>query len=160
MTPDQQRQAVVDAARSWLRTPYHHGASLKGVGVDCARLIDGAFTEAGLIDPIDPGFYTHDWHLHRGEERYLAFIEKYCMRIDADEFSVNELEEKGWTWSIQPGDILMWRLGRTFSHGCIVTEWPNIIHSYLPERMVVEASVLNTPMAVRPMRVYSYWGTA
>jgi hypothetical protein len=33
------REAIVAAARSWLGTPYHHQASLKGVGSDCIGVI-------------------------------------------------------------------------------------------------------------------------
>lgn len=35
------RKAIVNAARSWLGTPYHHQASLRGVGCDCLGLIRG-----------------------------------------------------------------------------------------------------------------------
>jgi predicted AAA+ superfamily ATPase len=51
----------------------------------------------------------------------------------------------------------MWRVGRTFSHGGMVTEWPYIIHSYLPSSIVEEVDARHTPMGHRPMRVYSYW---
>ena len=33
------REVIVAAARSWRGTPYHHQASLKGVGSDCLGLI-------------------------------------------------------------------------------------------------------------------------
>ena len=32
---------IVTEARTWVRTPYHHQARLKGVGVDCAGLVIG-----------------------------------------------------------------------------------------------------------------------
>lgn len=156
MTERQERDRVVACARSWVGTPYHHGASLKGVGADCARLIDGAFAEAGLIEPMEPGFYTHDWHLHRGEEVYLGVVEKYCRRIDVhDETSIRD---GGTPHFVQDGDILLWRVGRTFSHGAIVTQWPRIVHASFPDHVVAEVSVLGTPMSTRPMRAYSFWG--
>jgi cell wall-associated NlpC family hydrolase len=45
------RTKVVEQARSWIGTPYHHQARLKGVGVDCIGLIIGCAWELGLIDP-------------------------------------------------------------------------------------------------------------
>ena len=37
----------------------------------------------------------------------------------------------------QPGDVSVYRVGRCFSHGAIVTEWPFIIHAFRDERAVV-----------------------
>ena len=60
MTETQQRTALVDAARSWLNTPYHHKARVKGAGVDCAQLLIGVYTDAGLIEAFDTGDYPPD----------------------------------------------------------------------------------------------------
>jgi cell wall-associated NlpC family hydrolase len=46
ITPDQ----VVAAARSWLRTPWHHQARSRA-GIDCAGLIVMVGRELGLFDP-------------------------------------------------------------------------------------------------------------
>ena len=150
-----ERLRVRDEARRWIATPYHHRASLLGVGVDCAQLLLQAFAGAGLIDAFEPGSYSCDWHLHRGEERYLETIERYAKQIDPNE---TPIEFRGSDFQVEVGDILMWRVGRTFSHSAIVTEWPFIIHAYLPSRIVEEVDVRHTPMSVRPCRVYSYWG--
>jgi cell wall-associated NlpC family hydrolase len=95
--------------------------------------------------------------LHRGEEKYLDVVEKYMAQIDPDEtpIDVRDLAR----FNAQPGDVLMFRVGRTFSHGAIVTQWPFIIHAYYPSRMVEEVDIRGTPMAGRPVRLYSYWGT-
>lgn len=42
---------VVQAARAWLGTPYHHQARLRGVGVDCLGLLIGVCRELGLVHP-------------------------------------------------------------------------------------------------------------
>lgn len=150
-----QRDLVVAEARSWLGTPYHHRASVKGHGVDCGQLIIRAFIDVGLVPPFETGNYNHDWHLHRNEERYLEYVERYLKRIDDVEYPLKDRES---SFSRLPGDVLVWRVGRTFSHGGIVTRWPWIIHSSFPDRMVVEVELYNTPMSIRPMRVYSFWG--
>lgn len=43
---------IIKEANSWIGTPYHHGACLKHVGVDCIGLIIG-------INSVDLGRYRH-----------------------------------------------------------------------------------------------------
>ncbi|WP_035384480.1 C40 family peptidase [Ferriphaselus sp. R-1] len=114
MTEAQQRTALVEAARSWLNTPYHHKARVKGAGVDCAQLLIGVYADAGLIKAFDTGDYPPDWMLHREEERFLAWVERYLVEVE----------------SPLPGDVAIWRFGRSFSHGAIVVAWPQFIHAY------------------------------
>ena len=152
-TSAEERDLVVAEARTWLGTPYGHNAAIKGGGVDCGRLIIETFVKVGLAAPVETGYYTHDWHLHRDEEKYLSFVETYMTRIDKEETSFQEREG----FLPLPGDLLVWRVGRTFSHGALVTKWPNIIHSYYPSRMVEEVELPNSPMAFRLMRQYSFW---
>lgn len=115
------REKIVNAAISWLRTRWHHRQCKKGAGVDCGRFIHAAYEEAGLVGPEDFGSYPADWMMHRSEERYLAWVEKYLDRVDTP----------------LPGDVAVWKYGHCFSHGAIVIDWPTIIHSYRPERAVV-----------------------
>jgi cell wall-associated NlpC family hydrolase len=153
-----ERLNVVESSRRWLGTPYHHRASVLGAGVDCAQLVLEAFVGAGLEERFDPGEYNRDWHLHRSEERYLEFVERYMTWVDQS-YGEDKLSLRPKTFVCKPADVLMFRVGRTFSHAAIVTRWPYIIHAYFPARMVEEVSIIGTPMAERPMRVYSYWGT-
>lgn len=51
--------AVIAEARTWLGTPFHHQASLKGVGCDCAGLIRGVGHACGIL----PG-YRERWRRH------------------------------------------------------------------------------------------------
>jgi len=153
-----ERRLVVDRARSWIGTPYHHGAAVKGHGVDCARILAEVFHEAGLVEKIEPGFYTRDWHLHRGEEHYLSRIEDYCKRVDSSEASLNDRLDCVKDWVVHPGNILIWRIGRTFSHAAIVTKWERAVHASFPSRCVEEFNLIGSVVQDRPMRVYSYWG--
>lgn len=159
MTEQEQRErAEVGAqAKSWLRTPYRHRAAVRGSGVDCARILIEVYADAGMIERFDPGSYARDWHLHRGEERYLNTIERYA-RLVRPESTLSEWLEEGHTPPM--GDILVWRIGRTFSHSAIVTDWPLAIHASFPSRMVEEVHVLNTPVHKMSLRTrqYSVWG--
>ena len=52
------RHSVVMAARTWLDTPFHHQARLKGVGVDCVGLVIGVARELTMVAPdFDIGGY-------------------------------------------------------------------------------------------------------
>ena len=42
---------VVAQARTWLDTPFHHQARVKGLGVDCAGLVIGVARELDLVAP-------------------------------------------------------------------------------------------------------------
>ena len=150
-----ERLAVVRSARRWLGTPYHHHAAVIGAGVDCARLLVEAFVGAGITEDFEVEQYNHDWHLHRDEERYLNKIEEYLTQLDDDE---RPLKERGEDFYVRPGNVIAWRVGRTYSHGAIVTLWPNIIHASFPARSVIEESILGGILAEKPMRVFTHWG--
>lgn len=148
-----QRQRVIAAARSWLGTPYHTEGRVKGVGVDCATLLAEVAEGAGLTTRVHLEHYPHDWHLHRDDERYLGIVLQFCREIKGPP---------------QPGDIALWKFGRSFSHGAIVIEWPRIIHAYV-RSVVCEENVDTAPWLkfigengpnvgkVRPVKFFSFW---
>ena len=43
------RTQIVEAARQWIDTPFHHQARLKHVGVDCVGLVIGVARELELV---------------------------------------------------------------------------------------------------------------
>jgi cell wall-associated NlpC family hydrolase len=131
------RAEAVAEAMTWLNTPYHHMARRKGAGVDCAQILIEVFHAVGLIPRIDVGFYPHDWHFHRDEERYLGWIQQYAHRVETP----------------QAGDIILYRFGRTVSHAAIVVDYPLVIHSYFRAGVVLAKS---TDPELRG-REDSYW---
>src|SRR5947207_15287704 len=106
---DSRRAAIVAEAISWIGTPFHHAARVKGAGVDCLMLLAEVYERAGIVPHVEPPFYVPDWHLHRDAERYLDGLGRYAHAIDTRP---------------EPGDIALFRFGRTFSHGAVVIEWP------------------------------------
>ncbi len=139
MTPDQ-RQATVLEAQSWVGTPYHHCADVKGHGVDCAMFLARVYSTAGVIPFIDPRPYPPDWHLHRSDERYLQTILPYAREI----FTPPE-----------PGDFLLFRYGRTFSHSAIVIKGNTVIHAHAQEHAVVWGDWSLSPLKDRPFRSFT-----
>jgi len=54
-------ERVIASARSWLGTPYHDQASLKGVGCDCLGLARGVWREVVGPEPFPIPAYSRDW---------------------------------------------------------------------------------------------------
>ena len=99
-----------------------------------------------MLPPFDPRPYPSDWHLHRDEERYLGFV------IDR----AREVEKP------QPGDVMLFRWGRSYAHGGIVTVLTplRVVHAYYPSRCVLEDEVARDAMLsdpVRKPRYFSFW---
>jgi cell wall-associated NlpC family hydrolase len=121
------RAVVVAAARAWRGTPYHHMADLKGIGCDCAMLLVRVYCDLGLVEKFDPRPYTRDWMLHRDDERFLGFLLARAHEVA----------------SPLPGDVILFKYGRGYSHGGIVTK-PDpltIVHAFHPARRVVEEEI-------------------
>jgi cell wall-associated NlpC family hydrolase len=130
------REKVIAEARSWIGTPYHNCADIKGVGVDCGMLLVRVFVDLGLAEPFDPRPYTHDWHMHRDEERYLDLVLPRARRATTPRI----------------GDVMLFRVGRSYSHGGLISRLDplTIIHASLPSRVVLEEAVeRNAVMAER-----------
>lgn len=136
------RDKIIGEALSWLNTPYHHEADVKGAGVDCAMLLVRVYHAAGLIPAFDPRPYPADWMLHRDEERYLGWVKQYADQVTAP----------------QPGDVVLYKVGRCFAHGAIVLAWPDIIHAFHEEGAVVRGRFDTGRLAGREMQVWRVRG--
>lgn len=140
----QQRAAVVSEARTWLGTPYHHAAQLKGAGVDCAMLPAAVYEAVGSIPPITVDHYPPDWHLHRDVERYLDVVTSQATEVPGP---------------TGPGDFVLYRWGRAFAHGAIVVAWPEIIHAMIDIGVTLDRGDAGR-LAGRPRRFFTLWPKA
>lgn len=139
-TDDDLRSAVVTEAKSWVGTPYHHAARVKGAGVDCAQILIGIFCDAlRLVDPVEPGDYPRDWMLHRDEERFLGLLGANAREVETP----------------QPGDVALYRVGRCYAHSAIVIDWPQVIHASSRDHEVVFADGTQGFLAGREPRFFS-----
>lgn len=148
---------MVEAGRGWIGTRYRNRMAIKGKGIDCAQIILESFREAGLVIDYEAERYSSDWHLHRDEERYLSVVSRYMPVVGSGSASA---KERGESFNPLPGDVLMWKVGKTFSHSAIVTEWPRVLHASLPDRVVLEVDVNGTVLSKLPMVHCSYWNRA
>lgn len=133
-TVQQVRAAIVADALTWLGTPYRHLGDVKGQGVDCAMLLVRLLAAQQLIpQDLDPRPYSPQWHLHRGEERYLQWLQQLGTPTDDP----------------QPGDIAVWRYGRTYSHGALYIGGGQVVHALAQARMVLRQRMHEQPLAGR-----------
>lgn len=138
-----QREDVATEAMSWMGTPYHHHARIKGVGVDCAQLLCAVYEACALVGPVDPGTYAVDWHLHHSEEKFSGWLAKYA-----------RLQAPGGVVGL--GDVCLFKFGRTFSHGSICVGDGLLAHSYLG-RGVILSRFSDEPLDGREMQHWSFW---
>jgi len=133
---------IIQAALSWVGTPYHHQARVKGVGVDCAQLIAGIAEDVGIIEPGThiPFDYSREWHLHSRESLLVRNLEHFgCVKKDKAE----------------PGDILCFQYGRCISHLGILVPGNRVVHAatYLGK---VVLNTLGEELLRRHRQTYSY----
>lgn len=153
-----QRAAVVAAARAWLGTPYHHRAMVRGAGADCATLLVAAFTDAGLVSGVTLPPYSIQWNINADDEVYLRTIGGFLHPVTSPPDRPP-----------LPGDVVMWKFGRTVAHGAIVTQWPEVIHALSEVGVLLDDAVANRQLSTigapeahagrpRPRFFFSYWG--
>lgn len=101
---------IVVEARTWLRTPFHHQARIKGVGVDCAGVVKETAKACGkhYADLDGYGRVPTGGQLRR-------FLDQH-----ADRISVSE---------IHPGDFFLMKFRRNPQHLAIWTG-NTIIHAW------------------------------
>lgn len=109
--------AIVLAARTWIGTPYHHQASVKGVGADCLGLIRGVWREVQGDEAETPPGYSRDWGEVSGTETLI-------------EAAARHMIAKG-NAPPEPGDILIFRMraGSIAKHAAILATPATMIHA-------------------------------
>lgn len=116
MTLDEQRAAVITEVVSWIaaKTPFHHAAQIKGVGVDCARFIIACYNVIGMGKGIVVPESSTDWFNHHEDDRFLSRIQQF----------MHEVPEP------QTGDCVMFKMGQSWAHaGIVMPNWPVIAHA-------------------------------
>jgi NlpC/P60 family putative phage cell wall peptidase len=119
---------VIATARSWLGTPYHDQASLRGVGCDCLGLARGVWRDVVGREPFPIPTYSRDWGETGPHEVLAAGARRMMLEIAPADAG--------------PGALILFRMTprAIAKHVGIMTEPDSFIHSY--ERLgVVEESL-------------------
>jgi cell wall-associated NlpC family hydrolase len=113
MTPEQ-RQAVLTEALTWKGTPFRGHSCLKGCGVDCGQLVYGVYRACGLIPEIElPRDYSLQIAQHRASTEYVDIVSQHFREIPEEE--------------VQPGDLVIYKLGLAYGHAALVISWPDYV---------------------------------
>jgi cell wall-associated NlpC family hydrolase len=133
------RAAIVREALEFIGTPYHDHGEVKGKGggVDCATLIKLVYRNAGIVDDFTIDYYSPQHFLHSERELYLEYILRFAHEISPEQ--------------AKPGDVVMYKLGRSFGHGAIIIDpgWPHIVHAWGPARLVCRGDGLQEGLGNR-----------
>lgn len=111
------RAQIVAEAFKWEKTPYHHQASLRGVGVDCLGLLRGVYVGIYGTEPEKPPPYSPSWGEADVQELLLNAAQKYLLPTDYE----------GW----KMGDVLIFRVknSKSAKHCAIVVDDDRMIHA-------------------------------
>lgn len=111
------RQQIQCEAKTWLGTPFHHQASIKGVGCDCAGFVKGVATNLGYI--------TKKIRANYGREPANGALEKLLATLIIP------------TNKPEPGDIILFKFLNEPQHLGILLADNVVIHAYSGEGKVI-----------------------
>lgn len=112
------KQQIVDIAYSWVGTPYHHQASIRGSGCDCLGLLRGVWREYyGDDNPEPMPNYSPSWGDHRMDDPLMDIAKKYFKQKPK---------------LLEGGDLLLFRMRKdtAVKHCSIVSDKAKMIHAY------------------------------
>ena len=115
------RGELVEAAKTWIGTPYVHRQRLKGVAADCIQFLIGVCEDleifpAWVDKEIGTTQYSTQWHLHNNEELLIKHVEL----IGLDEKPINQMRK---------GDLIGFQFGNATAHLGMVENKNFMIHA-------------------------------
>jgi len=110
------RDQIVEEALSYVGTPFHDRAMLRGCGVDCSTFPYLVYRAFNLIPEIVfPKVSMQIWLdrkvTYRGYEEWVVKLAK------------REITES----EVQPADFVLWKVVNSWVHGGIVVRWPEFV---------------------------------
>ena len=123
------RTQIVEAAREWIDTPFHHQARLKHVGVDCVGLVIGVARELALVpQDLDVLGYPRT----PDGTSLMATMRQHMTEIDRA--------------AMQPGDVIVVSFDRDPQHLAILCDYRHgglsIIHAAGNTGRVIETRLM------------------
>lgn len=121
------RDEVVQAARRWVGTPYHHQASNLQMGCDCLGLVRGVWRELIGPEPQTIPAYSADWAEVSADEGLLEALARHFVPADPT----------------RPGSVLVfrWKAGTAAKHVGVSVGGRRFVHAYDGAGRVVEGAL-------------------
>ena len=135
------RAKIIEEAESYIGTPFHHEARVKGCGVDCGTFLVGVYESLNLVPHFTLEHYSKDFMMHNDREWYAELLLQFSEEITGDP---------------QPGDVVLYKHGRIYSHGGLVTGWPLFIHASTADGYVCPADASKSPWSEKPKRYFRH----
>jgi len=112
------QMTILDEARHWLGTPFHHQASTCGAGADCLGLVRGIWRALYGTEPKPVPPYAPDWAEATGRETLLDAARRNLIDVPRTQ--------------AQAGDVLLFRLRRNgpVRHCAILADKDGMIHAW------------------------------
>jgi len=114
------RSQIIEEARTYLGTPFHHQGRLKGVGVDCIGLLTGVAQGLNITHHDLTGYSRHP--------------DGVTLLRELNKAGLVPIEEA------KPGDVLVFWMTRPYlpCHAGILTEQDTVIHTWTTIGFVTE----------------------
>jgi NlpC/P60 family putative phage cell wall peptidase len=120
-------EAAIEA-RTWVSTPFHWEASLKGIGCDCRGLLTGIARELDRPEAETIEANVVGYTRRIDETALLAGLDRVFARKDGEP---------------EPGDVLAFRIQRKVQHLGVMIDRGRFVHAYSPS----PRQVLETPLS-------------
>jgi NlpC/P60 family putative phage cell wall peptidase len=117
VTPMPERSVIVEVARRWIGTPYHHQQAVRGAGCDCLGLVRGLWRELYGEEPETPPPYTPDWGEVGAAEPLLDAARRHMREVTLAK--------------ARAGDVLVFRLkpNAVAKHAAVLSAPARMIHA-------------------------------
>jgi len=117
-------QQIIDQARTWLGTKYHHQGRLKKSsrgdgGVDCIGLVIGIIDELGISDGSGNSLVAADetnYSMYPEQGRLVKSIQQHLREVAKDKMRV--------------GDVLLFKTFKDPQHVGLLSEYPSGGHAH------------------------------
>jgi len=136
---------IVQEARRWVGTPFHHRASACGSGADCLGLLRGLWRRFYGAEPAPMPPYTRDWSEAAGQEHLWQGLAAHMVEKPAS--------------SARRGDVILMRMrdkgvAKHLGVQSSLGSQPQFIHAFWGHGVV--ESALSTPWARRVVARFEF----
>lgn len=112
---------VAELARTWVGTPYHHQASLRGVGCDCLGLLRGIWRDVVGPEPERMPNYSPAWDEVSKRDDMATVFGKHLVAAD-DRLAAGDF---------RPGDVLLFRMRpEAVAKHCGIVTGDRFVHAH------------------------------